>query len=130
METKRNIAAQTIAAALIGKDVMPFLVANKRYVMRPPTIRRLAAAGYYLAGYDIGSSVSELLASITDMGKLCKALSCFLKGDESIAEQLMDGTPEEIVNGLEIAYGMLSPQVFIKAVSLARSVASLIAQPR
>ncbi len=130
MENKGNAAARLVAGALTGRDGVPFLVNNRRYVMRPPTIRRLAAAGYHLAGYDAGRTMGELLASITDMGRLCKALSCFLKGDESLASELMDGAPEDVVHGLELAYTMLDPQVFIKAVGLARNVASLIAQPR
>lgn len=130
MEEKGNKGARVVGAALAGLDCEVFLVADKRYVMRPPTIRRLARAGYHLAGFDTGRTMGELLSSITDMGRLCKALSCFLKGDESIADELSDGTPAEVVAGLEAAYRMLDPQVFIKAVGLARNAASLIAQPR
>lgn len=131
MEEKTgNAGARVVSAALTGKDFVPFIVNNKRYVMHPPTIRRLAAAGFHLSGYDAGRSMGELLRSISDMGKLSRALSCFLTGDESLADKLSEGKPEEVVKGIEIAYGMLDPQVFIKAVGLARSVASLIAQPK
>lgn len=127
---KENKGARVVAEAMTGLDCRAFLVNSKRYVMRPPTIRRLALAGAHLSGFDTGDTLAELLAGITDMGRLSKALSCFIQGDESLADELSEARPEEVVKGLELAYSMLDPQVFIKAVSLARSVARLIAQPR
>lgn len=129
-ENRGNEGARLVSMAMVGRDFVPFLVNNRRYVMHPPTIRKLAAAGYHLAGYDAGNTIGELIKSISDMTKLCDALSCFLKGDESLSKELAEGKPEEIVAGIELAYGMLDPQVFIKAVGLARNVASLIAQPK
>lgn len=127
---KENKGARIVADALTGLDCQAFLVNSRRYVMRPPTIRRLALAGSHLSGFDTGDTMAELLAGISDMGRLSKALSCFIQGDEGLADELSEGRPEEVVKGLELAYSMLDPKVFIKAVSLARSVTRLIAQPR
>ena len=127
---KENKGERVVAEAMTGLDCRAFLVNSKRYVMRPPTRRRLALAGAHLSGFDTGDTLAELLAGITDMGRLSKALSCFIQGDEGLAGELSEARPEEVVKGLELAYSMLDPQVFIKAVSLARSVARLIAQPR
>lgn len=126
---KMNGAA-LVARAIAGMECKAFLVDGKRYVVYPPTIRRLCAAGAHLAGFDTGETVGQLLESISDMGRLAKALSCFIEGDERLAGALMDGTPAEVVGGLEAAYSMVDPQVFMKAVSLARSVARLIATPK
>lgn len=130
MARRKNEGARAVAEAVAGLDCKAFVVNSRRYVMFPPTIRRLARAGSHLAGFDTGETVGDLLASISDMGRLSAALSCFLSGDESLAGELSEGRPAEVVKGLEIAYGMLDPQVFTRAVGLARSVAGMIAQPR
>lgn len=117
-----------VARALAGLDSKAILVNSKRYVIHPPTIRRICRAGTHLSGYGEGGTISELLSSISDMGRLAQALSCFIQGDEGLAGELAEGTPEEVVKGLETAYGMISPQAFTRAVSLARSVSGLIAK--
>ena len=55
------------------------------------------------------------LVEIYLVGEVVGCLGCILPSTET---------------GLEAAYRMLDPQVFIKAVGLARNAASLIAQPR
>lgn len=130
MARKKNDGALVVAEALAGLDCKAFVVNSRRYVVHPPTIRRLALAGAHLAGFDTGETVGDLLSAISDMGRLSAALSCLVAGDESLAAELSEGTPAEVVGGLETAYGMIDPRVFMKAVGLARSVAGLIAQPR
>nr|DAR54959.1 MAG TPA: hypothetical protein [Caudoviricetes sp.] len=53
-----------------------------------------------------------------------------ITGDESLSEELANGTYEENVNALEEALSMIDSKVFLKAVSLAKNVSLLAAKPR
>lgn len=107
-------------------------VNGRQYVVYPPTIRKMTGGIMHLSevGMKDRPTVKETLQSITESFDLCaKALSWFIKGDESLYDELSDGKPEEILSGLETAISLISPEVFLKAVSLAKNVASLAAKP-
>ena len=128
-----NQAAKVISSAVLGTDVEVIIVDSKRYVIQSPTIHRISGAISCLssAGLSEGATVKEILLALEDVPGACaKALSVFIKGDENLAKELQRGTFEEIVDGLETAISMISAQVFFKAVSLAKNVASLAAKPK
>lgn len=129
MEKKRN-AAKVVSSAILGLDGETVIVAGKAYHILPPTIRRIAKAAYHLSDMKEAESLKELIMSIGTPQPICKALSCMIRGDESLADELMDGTMEEMAEALETAYSLASVENFWKLSALARNVASLTARQR
>ena len=129
MEKKRN-AAKAVSSAILGLDGETVIVAGKAYHILPPTIRRIAKAAYHLSDMKEAESLKELIMSIGTPQPICKALSCMIRGDESLADELMDGTMEEMAEALETAYSLASVENFWKLSALARNVASLTARQR
>lgn len=127
--TKRN-ASKMVSAAILGLDGETVVVAGKAYYVPPPTIKRLAQAAYYLSDIQEAETLRELVLSIGDTRCACSALSCFIQGDESLTEALMDGTMDEVSEALDVAYGLASVRNFYKLSALARNVASLTAKQR
>lgn len=123
-------ASKLVSAAILGLDGETVLVAGRAYYIQPPTIKRLAQAAYYLSDMEDAKTMSELFASIGDLGCVCRALSCLIKGDESLADALMEGTMKEVTEALEVAYGLASVENFYRLSALARNVASLTAKQR
>ena len=126
---KKN-AAKLVSAAILGLDGETVIIAGRAYYVTPPTIRKIAQAAYYLSDMKDAATLRELFESIGDMKNACSALSCLVKGDESLAEEFMEGTMEEVVGALEVAYGLASVENFYKLSALARNVASLTAKQR
>lgn len=120
--------AQMVAEALTGTDHRPVLVNGKFYIINSPTIHRLAGCIQCLSGMPKGDSVAGVLQNLGDFGKLAKALSWLIKGDESIAEELSHGTPEECIEGIEKGLSLIDVSVFQRAVALQRYVARLAAR--
>lgn len=127
--TKRN-AAKVVSAAILGLDGETVLVAGRAYHIMPPTLKKIAQAAYYLSEISEAESPKSLLMSTDNLKSLCDALSCMIKGNESLSDSLMDGTMTEIVEALEIAYSLASVENFLRLSALARNVASLTAKQR
>lgn len=126
---KKN-AAKTVASTIIGKDCETVFVHGKAYVIHPPTINRLAGAGYYLADLKGAGSIADMLRSLKDMGKLSSALSYLIAGDESLSSELDEGTFDEVTRALEVGFSLLSVENFIKLSVLTMNVAMLTARQR
>ena len=126
---KKN-ASKLVSAAILGLDGETVLIAGRAYHILPPTIRKIAQAAYYLSDIQDANTMRELFISVGDMKPLCNALSCLIRGDESLVEELMDGTMEETIGALEVAYSLASVENFYKLSALARNVASLTAKQR
>ena len=119
-----------VASALLGKDVKIIVVNGRGYVVKPPTIKAIVGAGYYLADMGGAETLHDILCAFKDMEKLCKALSFFICGDESKADELKEGTLDEVVEGIEAAINMLAIENFLKLSVLTKNVGMLIATPR
>lgn len=130
MGKTRKSAAKVVSAAIIGLDGETVVVAGRAYHIMPPTIKRLAQAAYYLSDMEEVNTMRELLLSIGKPEPLCNALSCFIKGDETLCEDLMEGTLGELAEALETAYSLASVGNFWKLSALARNVASLTAKQK
>lgn len=126
---KKN-GAELIADAVAGLDSRAVVVANVRYVIFPPTISQIAKAGHHLLAFDNGQDLSTVLKATANADALARALSVFIAKDETLYDKLKEGTLAEIVDGLEVAYSLIDPKAFMKAVSLVRNVAALIAKTR
>ena len=125
-----NKGARIISNSIIGSDFKTIMVNKKAYTVYPPTIERLAGAISYLSEVRDAETMRDVLLSLGESDKYSKALSWFIRGDESLAEELRKGTYEESINGLEDPISMIDMAVFLKAVSLARNVSRLAAKPR
>ena len=126
---ERN-AAKIVSSAILGMDFKVIVVNNKSYVLTPPTIKKIAGASYYLSDIDKGNTIRELLLTINNAESISHALSWFIKGDDSLFEELSKGTMNEIVDGLDTAYSLISTDSFLKLSVLAKNVASLTAKQR
>ena len=119
-----------VSSALLGIDCESIVVAGKCYVIHPPTIKRITGAFHYLSDFDVGNTIADVIRSLSKLDVASKALSWLIRGDDGLAEELSEGTVEEIANGLEKAFSLLSVENFIRLSALTKSVATLIAKPK
>ena len=123
-------ASKLVADAILGKDSVTIMVNGKTYCISPPTIIKLVKAAKYLNSFEEGKTLAEVLGMLKNLDDACKALSVFIQGDESISDELSKGTLEEVVNGLQTAYSLISIKDFQTLSILAKSAARMIAKPR
>ena len=123
-------AAKIVSSAILGMDFKVVIVNGKSYIVTPPTIKKIAGAAYWLSDIKEGKNIKELLASINNVEPLAHALSWFIQGNDSLFEELSNGTLDEVIDGLESAYSLLSTKNFLKLSVLAKNVASLTARQR
>lgn len=123
-------ASKLVADAILGEDAVTIIVDGKVYYVSPPTIIKLVKAAKYLDSFEEGKSLAEVLGMLKNLDDACKALSVFIQGDESISDELSKGTLEEVVNGLQTAYSLISIKDFQTLSILAKSAARMIAKPR
>ena len=125
-----NEGAKIISKSVIGSDFRTIFVSGKAYTVYPPTIHRLAGAISYLSDVKEADNLRDVLLSLGESEAYSKALSWLIAGDESLSEELAQGTYEENVNAMDEALSMIDSKVFLKAVSLAKNVSLLAAKPR
>lgn len=123
-------AAKIVSSAILGMDFKVVIVNGKSYIVTPPTIKKIAGAAYWLSDIKEGKNIKELLASINNVESLAHALSWFIQGNDSLFEELSNGTLNEVIDGLESAYSLLSTKNFLRLSVLAKNVASLTAKQR
>lgn len=123
-------ASKLVADAILGEDSVTIMVNGKTYCISPPTIIKLVKAAKYLDSFEDGKTLAEVLGMLKNLDDACKALSVFIQGDESISDELSKGTLEEVVNGLQTAYSLISIKDFQTLSILAKSAARMIAKPR
>jgi hypothetical protein len=128
MEKSSNL----VASALVAEDKKTVFINGKGYIIKSPTIRRLAGAISCLSklNFENGKTFHEVFLANADCGQYAKAISWFIEGDASLSDELSDGTFEEIIEALETALSLLSPDFFWRAVSLTKSVCGLAAKSR
>lgn len=123
-------AAKIVSSAILGMDFKVVIVNGKSYIVTPPTIKKIAGAAYWLSDIKEGKNIKELLASINNVEPLAHALSWFIQGNDSLFEELSNGTLNEVIDGIESAYSLLSTKNFLRLSVLAKNVASLTAKQR
>ena len=123
-------ASKLVADAILGEDSVTIMVNGKTYCISPPTIIKLVKAAKDLNSFEEGKTLAEVLCMLKNLDDACKALSVFIQGDESISDELSKGTLEEVVNGLQTAYSLISIKDFQTLSILAKSAARMIAKPR
>ena len=123
-------AAKIVSSAIIGMDFKVVIVGGKSYMVNPPTIKRIAGAAYWLSDVKDGKTIRELLTSINNVEPLAHALSWFIQGNDSLFEDLSNGTLEEVIDGLDAAYSLISANSFLKLSGLVKNVSNLTANQR
>lgn len=123
-------ALKEVTEAIIGTP-KSIIVNGRLYPIKPPTIHTIAVAANYLDPIpsDI-SSFADIVSMMKEMGRVSEALSVFICGDTSLADELSKGEMQEVVEGLAEAIGMISPQNFSMLSGLIKNVAQLIAKPK
>lgn len=120
--------SKLVSSAILGLDGEAVIVNDKVYYIAPPTIKRIALAGYYFSTYGQQESIGEFFREMGNIESLSKALSCFIAGDESLAEELSMGTLDEVIKALEVGVSLISVENFTRLSTLTRSVSRLIAR--
>ncbi len=123
-------AAKIVNSAVLGMDFETAIINGKAYVIMPPTIKKIAGAGYYLSDLGNGDTMKDMIASLPNIGNSAHALSWFIQGDDSLYDELSNGTLEEVTDALSKAVSMISAENFCKLSVLARNVQNLTAKAK
>lgn len=123
-------ASKIINAAVLGKDFETVFVNGNAYVIYPPTIHKIAGAGYYLSDLKEAVTIMDMLRSLKDVEAASRALSWPIQGDEKLCEELSAGTFDEVIEALATGLSMVSAENFYKLSVLAKNVALLTAKQR
>lgn len=119
---------QLVSSAILGIDQESVFINGKVYHIYPPTIKRFVGAVSCMKASG-GETLKDVIFNM-DMEGACKALSWFIKGDESLYETFLDARVSEIQESLIKAFSLIDPQNFIRLSALQKSVRSLIAKPK
>lgn len=124
-------ASKIVAGAILGLDFKTVVINGKVYAIHPPTIAKIAGATYYLADVELqGETMNDIIKALKGIEGSSKALSWLIAGDESLAEELAQGTLEEVAEAVEIGLSMISAENFIRLSVLSKSGQRLIAKPK
>lgn len=125
-----NEAAKIVSASIVGTDVTSAVVNGKAYAIHPPTIHKLAGAGVYLSEFGDEETLGDVIKSINSSDNLAHALSWLINGDDSLFNELAEGTFDELVEAVSGAYSLVSLENFMKLSTLAKNVSGLIAKQK
>ncbi|WP_018667560.1 hypothetical protein [Bacteroides gallinarum] len=123
-------ASKIVNGSIIGADFETIIINNKSYVISSPTIYKIAGAGYYLSDLPECKTVHDILVSLKNIEAAAHALSWFIQGDDKLFKELSYGTFDEVVQGLETAFSMISAENFCKLSALSKNVRSLTAKQK
>lgn len=125
-------ASKLVSNAIIGADYTIVYVSGKAYPVHPPTIHRLAGAISCISDLEFSDSATlkDMLLSAKDCKAYAKALSWFIKGNQSLSAELSKGTFEEVLNALSSAFDLIGVTPFLKAASLTRNASLLAASQK
>lgn len=125
-----NNAAKIVSSAILGEDYKTVLVNGKIYVIKPPTIHKIAGAGLHLSNLNIAKDVSGFMDSLKDIGSVAYALSWLVDGSDDLYKEFSECTLEEVVSALSEAISLISAENFCKLSVLAKNVQKLIANQK
>lgn len=127
-----NEAAKKVSSALVGADFEVIYVNGNGYIIKPPTINRIAGAVARLSSLALpdGATLKDILSVQEDAREYAMALSYLIQGNYNLGNELAEGTFDEVVEGLERAFDMISARSFTIAASLTRNASVLVAKPR
>lgn len=121
-----NKASKIVSSAILGTDIRVAIVNSKRYVIEPPTIKRMAGAGQYLSDLEINEGES-VFNGIKEINNVAYALSWFIYGDDKHHEEFLEGTLPEVTEALRMCLELIGVENFTRLLVFARNVQNLIA---
>ena len=126
-----NEAAKLVSSAIVGADFEVVEVNGKAYVLKPPTIKRIAGAvsGLSKLALPDSATLKDMFCSLDEAVEYARALSFLINENYDLADELAQGTFDEVVNGLVTAFNMISAKSFSTAASLTKSASVLVAKP-
>ena len=126
-----NQAAKTVSDALLGLDFMNVEIGGMVYTIKPPTIKIICRVIHHFSNIGMtGDNVMEAIKELPEIaGDMLKGISCFICGSEELAENLENGTFEEVRNALEVCFSMMDISA-VQCGSSMRNVAMLAARPK
>lgn len=127
---KQRNATKIVSGAVVGLDCETALINGKVYIINPPTIAKMAGAGYYLSNLGEFSSIGEILQKMENFDAYAHALSWLITGDDSLADEFLNAPFGEVAEALGVAFSLMSPENFIKLSVLTKNVLRLIANPK
>ena len=77
-----------------------------------------------------GDTIKEVFLSKDNIEAFFTRLVVVDTRDESLFEELLNGTDKELSDALEEAYSLISTENFSKLLALAKNVANLTAKPK
>ena len=83
---------------------------------------------HYLGTFGDEQSLGDYIRKLDKLDDPCKGLSWLIKGDESLADDLGNGTLDEIIEGVEKGVGLIGTKNFLRLSVLSRNVSGLIAR--
>ena len=122
-------ASKSVSSAILGMDFRTAIINNKTYVILPPTIKKIAGAGYYLSEIKDAERIKDVLLTLST-DNAAHARSWLIGGNDDLFDELKDGRFVEIGSALELGYSLISTENFFKLSGLARNVANLIAKQK
>lgn len=126
-----NKAAKLVSSAIVGADFEVIDIGGKAYVLKPPTINRIAGAVSRLSRLALPdcATLKDMFCAQEDAREYAAALSFFIQENYDLTDELSQGTFEEVVDGLAKALNMISAKSFSTAASLTKSASVLVAKP-
>lgn len=102
------------------------------YPVAQPVVKRLAGAVSCISDLDMqdAGTLKDMLLSAKDCSAYARALSWFIKGNEELTDELMEGKYAELVDALAAIFDMISIAPFAKAASLTKNASLLVAKPK
>ena len=101
------------------------------YTIKPPTIKIICRVIHHFSNIGMtGDNVMEAIKELPEItGDMLKGISCFICGSEELADNLENGTFEEIKDALKVCFSMMDISAF-QCVSSMRNVSMLAAKPK
>lgn len=121
-----NQAAKKVSDSLLSSDYKTIIIANKAYTVYPPTIKTICKIiSHFSCVKDVYEGLEDIELSRKE---LVNGISCFICSDESLSEELSNGTWNELKNVMDELIPLLTPDDFFVCAALARNVAAMAAQ--
>ena len=125
---EENKGARLVTSAMLGLDGESVIIGGKGYFIKPPTIKKIVGCAHYLGSFGDEKSIGDFIRKLDNLGDICKGLSYLIKGDETLTDDLQNGTVDEIITAVELGIGLIGTRNFLRLSALSRNVNGLIAK--
>lgn len=125
-----NKAEKLVSSEAVDANIQLVEVNGKMYPVKPPTINRVAGAVACLSGLALndGATIRDVLNTQENAREYARALSFLIQDDYELTDELAKGTYDEVIEAIDIAFGMISGRSFSIAASLTKSASALVAR--